>query len=103
MRTGHTEDSCYAQTYADGTIIGDSDSDEEDELVEVFFCEYCGKEFDTLKGAAFHENVHCKKKYGRKSYKKSYSNSSSGCYRCGRSGHCASNCYASKHKTGYYL
>ena len=35
------------------------DSDEE---YEVWCCCYCGKEFDTKKGATFHENVHCKKK-----------------------------------------
>jgi hypothetical protein len=30
---------------------------------EVFGCQYCGKEFDTKKGATFHENVHCKQKH----------------------------------------
>ncbi|VVU94453.1 hypothetical protein CPAV1605_175 [seawater metagenome] len=37
-------------------------------------CGYCGKEFDTKKGAQFHENVHCKmkKKESYKTQKKSY-------------------------------
>ena len=33
-------------------------------------------------------------------YKK---NNTSTCYRCGRKGHFADNCYASKHVKGYYL
>ena len=28
---------------------------------ESYTCDDCGKEFDTLKGATFHENFHCKK------------------------------------------
>lgn len=59
-RTGHTKNTCYAETYADDNII--DDSEEEYDLVEVWGCGYCGKEFSTLKGATFHENVHCKKK-----------------------------------------
>ena len=37
--------------------------------------------------------------------KKSYSNKkqSSNCYKCGRSGHWATTCYAKKHINGYYL
>ena len=38
-----------------------------------------------------------KKSYNKNNYK------SSKCYRCGRSGHFSSNCYASKHVKGYYL
>ena len=34
---------------------------ESDEECKVWCCSYCGKEFDTYKGATFHENVHCKK------------------------------------------
>ena len=30
---------------------------------ETFNCIYCNKEFDTQKGATFHENVHCREKY----------------------------------------
>ena len=44
-------------------------------------------------------------KRNKKSYsKKIYSNkSSSKCYKCGRSGHCATNCFAKTHMNGYYL
>ena len=30
--------------------------------IEAFACQYCDKEFETQKGATFHENVHCKSK-----------------------------------------
>lgn len=30
---------------------------------ETFNCQYCNKEFETQKGATFHENRHCKSKY----------------------------------------
>ena len=89
---------------------------ESDEECEVWGCSYCGKEFDTYKGATFHENVHCKKKncsYYEESDEESDENyeyndfqtnkKSSNCYRCGRKGHYSSGCYASKHINGYYL
>jgi len=93
------------------------ESDEECyEECEVWCCSYCGKEFDTYKGAIFHENVHCKKKncsYYEDSDEESDENyeyndfqtnkKSSNCYRCGRKGHYSSNCYAKKHIKGYYL
>ena len=77
--------------------LSETDSDEElsetdsDEETEVWCCNYCGKEFDTYKGATFHENIHCKNK------------KSLNCYRCGRKGHNSSDCYASRHIKGYYL
>ena len=79
----------------------------------VWSCDYCGKQFDTKKGCTFHENIHCKKKYSKTyttySYKKntnkkSYTKQKSqSCYRCGRQGHYADCCYASKHINGYYI
>jgi hypothetical protein len=58
QRKGHYIDDCYAKTFDNGEEIIDYESEN-----EVFSCEYCGKEFETEKGARFHENVHCKKKY----------------------------------------
>uniref|UniRef100_A0A6C0JC79 CCHC-type domain-containing protein n=1 Tax=viral metagenome TaxID=1070528 RepID=A0A6C0JC79_9ZZZZ len=78
----------------------ETDSDEDYE--EVWGCEYCGKEFDTQKGAIYHENIYCKKKYKQIIYK-SNDRKISSCFRCGRESHSASYCYASKHIKGYYL
>ena len=61
---------------------------------ETFNCRYCDKEFETQKGATFHENVHCKSK----SLKGNKSNS---CSRCGRVGHNATKCYARTDTNGY--
>ena len=87
----------------------ESDSDEE---CEVWCCSYCGKEFNTYKGATFHENVHCKQKiysdYEESDEKYEYNDFQtnkklSNCYRCGRKGHYSSDCYALNHIKGYYL
>jgi len=85
-REGHNASDCYAKK----TITGDYIEDSSDEEIEVFCCSYCDKEFDTIKGATCHENLYCKKK--------KYT-----CRRCGREGHNASDCYASKHLNGKYL
>jgi cellular nucleic acid-binding protein len=61
---------------------------------ESFNCRYCNKEFETQKGAIFHENVHCKNKNKNKtSVTKSVTHSIT-CYRCGRDGHKSPDCYA---------
>ena len=77
-----------------------------DEDSEVWSCSYCDKDFDSYKGAIFHENVHCKKKKKYSNYEyedfQPYQNASN-CYRCGRKGHYSSDCYASKHIKGYYI
>lgn len=112
-KSGHFANDCQENEYYE------SDSDEETEL---WCCSYCGKEFDSYKGATFHENVYCKNKYclsgsGEESVEESdeesyenneynyfqTNNKSSNCYRCGRKGHYSSDCYASKHVDGYYL
>ena len=57
-RKGHYASDCYAKT----TITGDEIEDSSDEEIEIFCCNYCDKEFDTLKGATCHENLYCKYK-----------------------------------------
>ena len=90
---------------------GETDSDE-GESKEFWYCDFCNKEFNTIKACAFHENVQCEIKHGsqmnlhitndftRIGGSSRYGNS---CFRCGRKGHFASSCYASKHIKGFYL
>ncbi len=89
-RTGHVESECFANT----TKLGQK-------IVDIYCCEYCGKEFDSLKGLTYHENVHCKAKL--KSKPQANQQIQDACYRCGRSGHYASNCFATSHISGKYL
>lgn len=108
-RIGHNEETCYAKTYENGKNIR-----------EILFwsCEYCGKEFDSKRGCVFHENVHCIKRKLNRSFDAAHSLNSElyfssdeeysdeeeiQCYRCGRNGHYASNCFAKKHINGYFL
>jgi len=94
-KLGHFANDCQENEYCD------SDSDD---YCEVWCCSYCDKEFDTYKGATFHENVYCKKKNVFIRNNDFQTNKkSSNCYRCGRKGHYSSDCYASKHIKGYYI
>ncbi len=78
-----------------------SETNSDEEYEEVWICEYCGKEFIEENKCKYHE------KYCNLKYKKQiiYENDDDDncCFRCGRKGHYASSCYASKHIKGYYL
>lgn len=119
-REGHLVDRCYAKFDVNGTGIEEGTSSEEgssekgssDEEIEVWGCQYCGKEFDSYKGCSFHEKVHCKHKPTKKTnYKQTYNKNpysrksfvESVCKRCGREGHAKNNCYAERHVKGYDL
>jgi cellular nucleic acid-binding protein len=86
----------------------ETDSDEEYE--EVWVCEYCGKEFIEERECEYHEK-YCNSKYKKQIIYESdesdksddYDADDNCCFRCGREGHYASSCYASKHINGYYL
>jgi cellular nucleic acid-binding protein len=88
-REGHYASDCYAKKTIKGNEIEDSSN-------EVFNCSYCNKEFDTLKSVICHQNLYCK----NKKVKQTKTNA---CYKCGREGHYASSCYASKHINGRTL
>ena len=101
----------------------ETDSDEEYE--EVWGCEYCGKEFIEKKKCEYHEKkcyknnekCNCPSSYFSPHRKikcflnteilcdesDNYDDNINCCFRCGREGHYASSCYASKHIKGYYL
>ena len=93
-RSGHYSNMCYAKTNIDKEEILESSEEE----IEVFCCSYCDKEFETEKGARFHENVHCTMK--NKKTKQTTKSSKNKCFRCGRENHYADECYASKHING---
>ena len=77
------------------------DSDEEYEV--VWECECCGKEFTNEKTCEYHvKNCNVKNKK-QIVYESDSDDDNDCCFRCGREGHYASSCYASKHIKGYYL
>ena len=112
---GHNENECYSKKK--GRKINNNLS-----LKQIYPCKFCKKEFDSKRGCKYHENIHCPK---RKKQYKSYDAASSLidelldfdssddlyssdddlviCYRCGRDGHYANSCYATRHIKGYYL
>ena len=73
------------------------DSDGED-AAWVWQCEHCPCEFATEKQALAHEKT-CGGQMDQGAVSRSYGT----CYRCGRAGHWAPDCYASRHVKGYTL
>lgn len=110
-RPGHFAGQCYASTKADGSPI-DDDSEE-----ECWCCEYCDKEFVSEYEANKHERT-CVKKNENSSFLPKLFNTAlkiaekfmeeekpkrQKCFRCGRDGHYANDCYASSHINGKRL
>jgi hypothetical protein len=110
-KNGHFAKECYFKT----TIPSEKIEDLKDDKIKVFSCSYCNKEFNTLKSATCHENLYCKSKNNKTEHHTSNSydktiitcNKSVNCksennkikhenicFKCGREGHYASNCYA---------
>ena len=75
---GHFAKECQEQYY--------SSSDKSEENV-IWCCEYCDKEFEDEKKCEYHER-YCKKKNN--------SNSGNSCFKCGKYGHLANNCWSNK-------
>lgn len=61
-RHGHYAEECYAKKYIHGEFICDSCESEEEEFIEVFCCCYCNREFETKKGANYHQKFYCRKR-----------------------------------------
>jgi hypothetical protein len=62
-RTGHLEKDCYASTHIDRQAdLCDNGEDYESSENEQWVCSFCNKEFESEKGARFHEMRWCKHK-----------------------------------------
>jgi hypothetical protein len=69
-RIGHFANNCYATKDINGNYIQDEESDEE--IIEVWSCYYCNKEFETEKGANYHAQFYCKKKYNTRNNSRNF-------------------------------
>jgi cellular nucleic acid-binding protein len=98
-KDGHFVKDCQENDYYE------TDSDEEYEYVWV--CGYCEKEFTEESKCEYHEKYCNLKNKKQVVYQDDVDDDvdddSNCCFRCGREGHYASSCYASKHIKGYYL
>jgi cellular nucleic acid-binding protein len=75
---------------------------DDEEYEEVWECQYCEKEFLEETKCEYHEK-YCKLRYKKQITYEIDESDDNCCFRCGREGHYASSCYASKHINGYYL
>lgn len=93
-RKGHFVKDCHAATDISGNRLELDESEEED----IWECEICGKEFSSEVACARHEE-RCSSTTVQQNR---WNPPSSGkCYRCGRAGHYANDCYAHSHVCGY--
>jgi predicted GIY-YIG superfamily endonuclease len=84
-KSGHFIKDCFSTSF----------SFKKEEYEYVWCCEYCDKEFKSESVCNSHEKI-CKLKV-------KHNTKYSECFKCGRIGHYASDCYARTHVKGLYL
>ena len=97
-----TNDKCFICSK-----VGHFAKDCKDKYENIWCCEKCNKEFTNKKQCLKHENQ-CEDEWedvdtDEDEDEEEEDISNVCCFRCGRKGHYASSCYASKHIKGYYL
>ena len=106
-KAGHFAKDCEDENSDEDENSGEADdgweTDSEYEYEEFWSCEYCKKEFTEKSKCEHHEKICLSNRQPYSVYKNYGSDSGDTCFRCGRKGHYASDCYASKHIKGYYL
>jgi hypothetical protein len=118
-KEGHFANNCEENECWETEGEEEEEESEEEEEEEVWACDYCEKEFTEEKKCYYHEKYcnskkkafyvnepyDCSKSESESDYiiNKTTFSSENSCFRCGRKGHYAPSCYASKHIHGYYL
>jgi hypothetical protein len=92
-----TNDKCFICSNAGHFAKDCKETDDYD----AWFCEKCNKEFINEKQCEIHEKD-CEDEW-EDNDDDDDDDDDVGCFRCGREGHYATSCYASKHINGYYL
>lgn len=104
-RKGHFIKDCIASTDVLGNTLVDDSDDEEEEVIEVYVCGICNREFADEHNCDKHVEL-CKKGKPTSSVSNNAQRQNTHtptCYRCGRKGHYSPDCYARSSVNGEYL